>query len=201
MVSSAPQLDRLLLVSHTRAHAGQQLPRRIEDLQLAQPVAAIVTTGGIQAESIVAEVVSGLIEAEQAEVPVITPAITPDQPLADIVSLAGVQEIDLEEKGTKHPPFLVSPITTPSANSIHMITVVMRASGDKTRDVLRMRRIHWIVMSYPGDDRFAFQVYERGQGYLVEFPNFSTGMCSELVAKLQKLVGTENVRIESITFH
>jgi hypothetical protein len=49
-------------------------------------------------------------------------------------------------------------------------------------------------------DRFAFQVFERGRGYLVEFPNFTTGMCGELVAKLNQLVGVENVRVEPITF-
>jgi len=81
-----------------------------------------------------------------------------------------------------------------------MITVMLRGTGDKTRDVLRMRRIHGIVMSYPGDDRFAFQVFERGQGYLVEFPNFTTGLCSELIATLGRLVGSENVRVEKITF-
>jgi hypothetical protein len=81
-----------------------------------------------------------------------------------------------------------------------MITVVLRASGDKTRDVLRLRRIHGTIMSYPGNDRFAFQVFERGRGYLVEFPNFTTGMCNELVSKLRMLVGSENVRVEPITF-
>jgi hypothetical protein len=63
-----------------------------------------------------------------------------------------------------------------------------------------MRRIHGIVMSYPGDDRFAFQVFERSQGYLVEFPNFTTGLCSELITTLGRLIGPENVRVEKITF-
>ncbi len=81
-----------------------------------------------------------------------------------------------------------------------MITVLLRATGDKTRDVLRMRRIYGIASAYPGDDRLAFQVFERGRGYLVEFPNFTTGICSDLIAKLQFLVGSENVRVEAITF-
>jgi hypothetical protein len=34
----------------------------------------------------------------------------------------------------------------------------------------------------------------------MEFPNFTTGYCSELVVKLQQLVGAENIRIEKITF-
>jgi hypothetical protein len=55
-------------------------------------------------------------------------------------------------------------------------------------------------MSYPGNDRFAFQVFERGRGYLVEFPNFTTGYHPELISKLNLLVGADNVRVDPITF-
>ena len=96
--------------------------------------------------------------------------------------------------------YLVSPTPSSENQEIHMITVVMRSTGDKTRDVLRMRRIHGTVMSYPGNDRFAFHVFEQGHGYLVEFPNFTTQFCPELVGRLRLLVGSENVRIEAITF-
>jgi DNA polymerase-3 subunit alpha len=81
-----------------------------------------------------------------------------------------------------------------------MITIVLRSTGDKTRDVLRMRRIYGIASTYPGEDRLAFQVFERGRGYLVEFPNFTTGWCPELVSRLTFLVGSENLRVEPITF-
>jgi DNA polymerase-3 subunit alpha len=98
------------------------------------------------------------------------------------------------------PPYLVSPLAAPLRDQVHMITVVLRASSDKTRDVLRLRRIHGTIMSYPGNDRFAFQVYERGRGYLVEFPNFTTGACPELLSRLKLLVGVENVRFEPLLF-
>ncbi len=81
-----------------------------------------------------------------------------------------------------------------------MITVLLRATGDKTRDVLRMRRIYGIASAYPGDDRLAFQVFERGRGYLVEFPNFTTRWCPELISRLNFLIGSEYVRVEPITF-
>jgi DNA polymerase-3 subunit alpha len=79
-----------------------------------------------------------------------------------------------------------------------MITVVLRSTGDKTRDVLRLRRIHGIITSYPGNDRFSFHVFERGRGYLLEFPNFTAGYCPELMHRLTSLVGPENVRAEPI---
>jgi hypothetical protein len=44
-------------------------------------------------------------------------------------------------------------------------------------------------------------VFERGRGYLVEFPNFTTGLCPELVARLGDLVGADNVRVETLTLH
>ena len=99
------------------------------------------------------------------------------------------------------PPYLVSP--TPSdeqTGEIRMVTVVLRSSGDKTRDVLRLRRIHGILMSYPGEDRFALQVYERGRFFLLEFPNFSCGICQDLVDRLAQLVGRENLRIEALRY-
>jgi hypothetical protein len=109
-------------------------------------------------------------------------------------------EQDPQEKLLNMPPYLVSPLASSSSDQVNMITVVLRSSGDKTRDVLRLRRIHGTVMSYPGYDRFAFQVYERGRGYIVEFPNFTTGLCPELIAKLNQLVGSENIRVEPILF-
>jgi len=98
------------------------------------------------------------------------------------------------------PGYLVPPNTPTDRETVHMITVVMRASGDKTRDVLRIRRIHGVVMSFPGNDRFALRVYEKGHGYLIEFPNFTTGLCPELISRLKLLVGSENVTYERITF-
>jgi hypothetical protein len=43
-------------------------------------------------------------------------------------------------------------------------------------------------------------VYEGGHGYQIEFPNFTTGLNPELLSRLQKLVGMENVRTEPLRF-
>jgi hypothetical protein len=111
-----------------------------------------------------------------------------------------------EENLTNQPAINVSSVIISSSfeeekdGEIRMLTVVLRSTMDKTRDVLRMRRIHGIITSYPGDDRFAIHVFERGHGYLVEFPNFTVGICKELLDKLTHLVGSENIRVESILF-
>jgi hypothetical protein len=100
------------------------------------------------------------------------------------------------------PPYLLSPssIRESERGEVRMVTVVVRSTGDKMRDVLRLRRIHGMITSYPGEDRFAFHVFERGRGYLLEFPNFTAGVCDELLERLRGLVGSDNVRVERITF-
>jgi hypothetical protein len=139
----------------------------------------------------------------EGALPAERPSITADKP-GLMVEAAGKPAGELPPEKIPEPldalpPYLVPPPVS-SKEQVQMITCVLRTMGDKTRDVLRLRRIHGTVMSYPGNDRFAFHVFERGRGYLVEFPNFTTGVCPELISKLQLLVGSENVRVEPITF-
>ena len=99
------------------------------------------------------------------------------------------------------PPFLISPKPQlGKQGEVHMLTVYLRSTGDKTRDDLKMRRIHGIITSYPGDDRFALHLFEKGNGYLVEFPNHTVGLCDDMLSRLRDLAGNENIVIEKITF-
>jgi len=106
------------------------------------------------------------------------------------------------DDGKRHSSYLVppQPADAESDEAVRMLTVVLRSTGDKLRDVLRLRRIHGIITSYPGSDRFGVHVFERGHGYLMEFPNFTCGASTELINRLSDLLGTENVRVEKITF-
>lgn len=81
-----------------------------------------------------------------------------------------------------------------------MLTITLRSSGDKARDVRRMRNLYGLILSCPGKDRFAFVMFENGQLYQVEFPNETTGITPELVRRLEGALGTENVRVEVIKF-
>jgi DNA polymerase-3 subunit alpha len=76
----------------------------------------------------------------------------------------------------------------------------LRPSGDNLRDNVRLRQIYGTLITYPGKDRFAFQVFEGGRGYRIEFPNFTTSLCPELLERLKQLVPPENLRIEPLTF-
>jgi hypothetical protein len=96
-------------------------------------------------------------------------------------------------------PYILSPLPAGSREDIHMVTVILRPGVDKVRDNLRLRQAYGILISYPGSDRFALQIFERGRGYRIEFPNFTTGLCPELLARLYAIVSPENVIVEELT--
>lgn len=94
-------------------------------------------------------------------------------------------------------PVMPSPET---AGDIQMATIILRPNLGRVRDNLLLRRVFGSLISSPGQDRFAFHIFEYGRGFLLDFPNYTTHLNPELVAELQSLVGPENVRIEPITF-
>ena len=123
-----------------------------------------------------------------------TPLILPTENAASEGVEAGVKDLF----PVSSPPYIIPPLAATAGEDIHMITVLMRPGADKVRDNLRMRQAYGILISYPGIDRFALQIYERGRGYRIEFPNFTTKLCPELVTRLDALVGSENVRVEPL---
>lgn len=104
------------------------------------------------------------------------------------------------------PPASVTYITPPPVSPSpgrqppKMLTLVLRSSGDRARDILHMRRVHGTLISYPGEDRFAFYVIEGRSGYLLEFPNDTTRYSEELKVRLEELIDTTNLRVETITY-
>ena len=77
------------------------------------------------------------------------------------------------------------------------LVVTIAATGDTMRDKLRLRRIYDNIIAYPGDDRFAFYILEADREYLIEFEE-TTGVSDELLARLQNIVGAENLRVEPL---
>ena len=82
-----------------------------------------------------------------------------------------------------------------------LVTIMLRSSGDRQRDTRRMRRIHALLASYPGNDRFAFKVYEDAGRYDLAFPNSSTRYTPELHRKLLRLVGDTSVHVAALHPH
>ena len=97
-------------------------------------------------------------------------------------------------------PAATLPLDLEDDHAPQMVTVILRPSGDSDRDIRRISRLHGTFISYPGKDRFAFQIFEEGRGHLIEFPNDTTHLCAELAALLTETVGEENVRVEPILY-
>jgi len=80
------------------------------------------------------------------------------------------------------------------------IIVNLRPTGDKERDKRRIRNLFSTFISFYGEDRFSFQIFEAGKGHLIDFPNHTTLICPELLGRLKKLIGEESWDIDEITF-
>jgi hypothetical protein len=86
----------------------------------------------------------------------------------------------------------------PGAESARRVIVTLQASGDKERDIRRIRRLHGLLTSYPGEDHFEFRVIEYNErNYQLAFPNDTTGYCEALERQLTDLLGPGRVEIQS----
>jgi hypothetical protein len=118
-------------------------------------------------------------------------------------------------KEFKLPPYIVPPdaATVPpnggqgtgmtlrmkkKADNPRMVTVILHPCGDKVRDQRRLQRLHGLLRSCPGLDRFSLMIHEGGKDYLVEFPNSTTGISTEMLRKLSAIIGEDNVRVTPV---
>jgi DNA polymerase-3 subunit alpha len=79
-----------------------------------------------------------------------------------------------------------------------MITIMINSTGDPQRDARRLRRVHGLLSSYPGEDHFAFLLFEASRRYHMDFPQSTTGYTPELHAQLIELLGERAIRIEPL---
>jgi hypothetical protein len=127
-----------------------------------------------------------------------TPEVVPDPVVEEIVPIdPALTQVEVPEKVFQP---IVPPLSGDTTEDVHMITIILRPRADKARNKLLLRRIFGIMISQPGNDRFAFHIFEKGTGHLLEFPNLTTRLCPELINQINILVGSDNVRVEPITF-
>jgi DNA polymerase III subunit alpha len=131
--------------------------------------------------------------------------VTPPQILAE-TALVEVHEVEKDEATAEAVLVSLPPIYIPIPKEDEQktppkqITVTLRTTGDKERDRRRIKTIYGTLISFHGKDRFSFQVFENGSGYLIDFPNDTTRVCPEMLDRLKKLIGQESWRVEEITF-
>lgn len=142
------------------------------------------------------------------------PENTPEEPIAQDDPKPddhsdGDQEFDDQELGpkdsaqdTSQPTYYVITPNMPKPEPLppqdrepRLIYITLEPCGNKNQDVRKMRRIHDILISRPGRDKFAFRVRENGYWYEIDFPNVSTGLTETLIHKLRGMMGTNNIDI------
>lgn len=141
---------------------------------------------------------------------------TPSTPAASAAaselgaSVSPVSAATPQPAAAKPAPAAVPPLPLPkpsersatsSEHAPRIATIYLRSLGDKMRDILHIRRVHGAIISYPGNDRFNFYVFEGRSSYLIEFPNETTDLNDELIARLEALLGPNNVRVEDLKIH
>jgi DNA polymerase-3 subunit alpha len=134
--------------------------------------------------------------AEMSQEDVVAPAVEIKSAIMP-EEIRSVVSATVDEEGLHPVEVLPIPdILRSDPTETQMITINLETTGDQQRDALRMRRVHGLFTSYPGNDRFAFQLFEASRRYLIEFPSHSTGYCADLHAQLVALLGEGAIRVE-----
>ena len=78
----------------------------------------------------------------------------------------------------------------------------LHSSGNKEEDRRRIKTIYGTLISFHGQDRFSFQIFENNSDgrHLLDFQNDTTRICPELLNRLKRLLGEESWQVEEITF-
>ena len=131
--------------------------------------------------------------------------ITPPQLMTETASVE-VHDVEKDEAtpeavlASLPPIYIPIPKEEDQKRPPQQVTVILRTTGDKERDRRRIKTIYGTLISFHGRDRFSFQVFENGSGYLIDFPNDTTRVCPEMLERLKKLIGEESWRVEEIMF-
>jgi hypothetical protein len=94
------------------------------------------------------------------------------------------------------PPFSLSDSKETGGDTLRMVTVVVRETGNGSQDGRKAKRILRTLRAYPGKDHFALMIFEAGRSYRIEFPNDTTGVCQPLLDELKQTAGDTNVLVE-----
>ena len=124
-----------------------------------------------------------------------TPPDLVDEPVAIEVPDGSHSTEDTEEIQEEHPSTI-----TLDEDATYLVTVIIKNRGDTMRDKLRLRQVYGTLISFPGKDRFVFQIIENDTSHLLEFPNASTKISKGLINQLRDMVGRENVQVEKYWF-
>jgi len=90
-------------------------------------------------------------------------------------------------------------VETPSPPPARTVRVTLTRSREQARDVQTLRKVHGLLVTHPGQDRFIIRL-TGGVSKPVElaFPNDTTHYCPELTRQLAAIVGAGAVQVEEM---
>jgi len=127
---------------------------------------------------------------------------TSPEPKPEVQPGMVVQAVEAPVHPVAQLPSLYAPLaqTEDRGHPAQQITVLLRPTDDHERNKRRIKVLHSTMTSFKGRDRFSFHIFEEDKGHLIDFPNDTTRVCPEMLARLKNLMGGESWRIEEITF-
>jgi DNA polymerase-3 subunit alpha len=166
----------------------RQVTRKPSAKEISTPVSPTAEVIAEPVEEGWSEVFVSLPEAQEAAVVIASPSAS-----ETVVGPGGVLGMVGANESSPMPAF--NQAGRAPAGDTRMVSLILRSTGDRNRDARRMRRVHGLLTSYPGADRFAFEIYEASRRYHLEFPNSTTGYCAELHTQLARLLGEGTIHV------
>lgn len=136
------------------------------------------------------EIVAMVAPATQGAAAIRIPAIEPQRTSESRTMPAWSAEDSTLDTDDDLPP-----LEDETAAPERWLMIYMQRSEDTDKDRRRLARLHGILISYPGNDRFTIVIEDRKQAYKMEFPNHTTSDCDELRRDLESIVGIKNIEV------
>lgn len=93
-------------------------------------------------------------------------------------------DIDIVRNNVESPP--------------RLIIISVYPIGSFERDKRRLKNIHGVLISYLGQDKFSLRIFDKDIGHVIDFPNYNTRICDEMLNRLKKVLGNDDWQIEEI---
>jgi len=75
--------------------------------------------------------------------------------------------------------------------------ITIPRTGEQHLDSERLAKVHSLLQSFEGNDRFSFYLISNGKQVQLDFPNATTGYCPALEEALTEILGPGAIRVEN----
>jgi hypothetical protein len=79
---------------------------------------------------------------------------------------------------------------------VRSVIIAIKDSDNAIEDAHLLREVIQVLLEYPGKDRVNLQIHTSTRKVLMELPVVSTGYCSELNDRLERMLGVDSVALQ-----